>query len=220
MVNRIAQEWMEHIFKIWRAYSHQNPCPWRSRIVPFPCCGGAQPATECCPAATLRTAPGRRPVLGCCSIESSLEVHPQGWVLVRNQKGVDRMLSAAHIHFNTRMPWCKSKVITHKYLPIFVLEVRGSDVGEDSSGRVSESVILRMVWECLLSPLSFTSSSAWGAPLKLQRQERTLFLLVAKNMRKKGSSGTRYICTTCRSEQIFLSVLKKEVLNCNIYNGL
>lgn len=84
-------------------------------------------------------------MLGCCLIESSLEVHQQGWVLVGNQKGVDRMLSAPHIHFNTWMAWCKSKVITNKYLPIFVLEVRGREVGEDSSGRVSESVILRIV---------------------------------------------------------------------------
>lgn len=32
-----------------------------------------------------------------------------------------------------------------QYIPILVLEVRGRDVGDDSSGRVSESVILRIV---------------------------------------------------------------------------
>lgn len=31
------------------------------------------------------------------------------------------------------------------YSPILVLEVRGREVGEDSSGRVRESVILRIV---------------------------------------------------------------------------
>lgn len=53
----------------------------------------------------------------------------------------------------------------HKYSPIHVLEVRGREVGEDS-GRVSESVIFSIEWECLLS-FSFTSSSTWEAPLKL-----------------------------------------------------
>lgn len=70
---------------------------------------------------------------------------PTGLGTGKKSEGVDRTLSAAHIHFNTWTAWCKSKVITHKYLPIFVLEVRGSEVGEDSSGRVSESVILRIV---------------------------------------------------------------------------
>lgn len=54
---------------------------------------------------------------------------------------------------------------------MLVLEVRGREVGEDSSGSVNDSVILRMECECRLSPLSFTSSSAGGTPLKLLRQK-------------------------------------------------
>lgn len=57
------------------------------------------------------------------------------------------------------------------YPPMLVLELRGREVGEASSGRVSESVILIIVWECLLSPFSFPSSSTWEAPLKLHRGE-------------------------------------------------
>lgn len=60
----------------------------------------------------------------------------------------------------------KNATSVHRYSPIHVLEVRGREVGEDS-GRVSESVIVMIAWECLLSPFSFTSSSTCEAPLKV-----------------------------------------------------
>lgn len=83
------------------------------------------------------------------------------------------------------------------YSPMLVLEVRGREVGEDSSGSVSESVILRMECECLLSPLSFTSSSAGGAPLKLQKQKGQ-----KTRQTKRGIGGTSsHSCVTCRSEK-------------------
>lgn len=68
----------------------------------------------------------------------------------------------------------------HRYTPILIFEVRGREVGEDSNGRVSESVILRTVWECLLSPFSFPSSSAREEPLKLQTEGTESALLILK----------------------------------------
>lgn len=59
---------------------------------------------------------------------------------------------------------------------ILVFEVRGRDVGEDSRGRVRESVILRIECECLLSPFSFTSGSAGAAPPKLNPFLGSVFL--------------------------------------------
>lgn len=60
----------------------------------------------------------------------------------------------------------KKATSVHQYSPIHVLEVRGREVGEDS-GSVIESVIVRIAWECLLSPFSFTSSSTCEVPLKV-----------------------------------------------------
>lgn len=67
----------------------------------------------------------------------------------------------------------KKATSVHQYSPIHVLEVRGREVGEDS-GRVSESVIARIAWECLLSPFSFTSSSTCEAPLKVHEYKERL----------------------------------------------
>lgn len=67
----------------------------------------------------------------------------------------------------------KKATSMNEYSPIHVLEVRGREVGEDS-GRVSESVIVRIAWECLLSPFSFTSSSTCEAPLKVHEYNKRL----------------------------------------------
>lgn len=67
----------------------------------------------------------------------------------------------------------KKATSVHEYSPIHVLEVRGREVGEDS-GRVSESVTVRIAWECLLSPFSFTSSSTCEAPLKVHEYNKRL----------------------------------------------
>lgn len=67
----------------------------------------------------------------------------------------------------------KKATSVHQYSPIHVLEVRGREVGEDS-GRVSESVMVRIEWECLLSPFSFTSSSTCEAPLKIHEYKERL----------------------------------------------
>lgn len=153
------KRWMYRIYK-FRIYPRLTPCLWRNQSEPCPCCVGAPTATVCCPGEKLRTAPVKRLESGCCWTESFLEVHQQGWVLQRRQRG-----------------WCsecsnwskkKNKIATsvYQYSPIHVLEVRGREVGEDS-GSVIESVIVRIAWECLLSPFSFTSSSTCEAPLKV-----------------------------------------------------
>lgn len=77
---------MYRIYK-FMIYPRLNPCPWRNQSEPCPCCVGAPTATVCCPGEKLRTAPVKRLESGCCWTESFLEVHQQGWVLQRRQRG-------------------------------------------------------------------------------------------------------------------------------------
>lgn len=76
---------MYRIYK-FKIYPRLNPCPWRNRSEPCPCCVGAPTATACCPGEKLRTAPAKRLESGCCWTESFLEVHQQGWVLHRRRR--------------------------------------------------------------------------------------------------------------------------------------